>query len=516
MAKFLTNFKEKAFSNPFLSTLSFIFLLFAALTRFLYLNNKPIHFDESINMWFVQKIWEEGFFTYDPTNYHGPLMFYLIQFVQLFTGFDFLSTRWVAAIFSFLTLLILWFGPVSQRKALRWSAVFLLMSPAMGFYGRSGIHESAFVFFQVLGILSFYFLTEREFKKFWWTFGGSLLGMMALKETFVILLIAVMPAMLMVWYFERRTLKIQKWYQDMLTSLQQREVYLPLLVMFIIFLGLYSGFGAHPKGLIDFFIALIPWLKTGVHGNGHEKGFFHWSELIIRNEYAILACCFAALAFIKKNKWLRFYFILSFFLWLIYSLIPYKTPWCLISILWPFAMVAGFGVDELIKKFIAWKRIPIYLALFVLFYGESLRMYELMYQNPINMNHPYVYVNSTYQMKEFIEKTQALIKENPLLREQTVQIGTEESWPVQIVFHDFYFLSYYHPDARIESGALIYMVDTKDQARIEAKLKEYKQTVLYQVFTLDVRQSRTPILVYLKKNYFKNKFSWKLEEVGAL
>jgi uncharacterized protein (TIGR03663 family) len=520
MTKFFASFKEKAFRQPHLCAMSLLFLLCAALSRFLGLNNKPIHFDESINMWFVQRIWEEGFFTYDPTNYHGPLMFYLIQFVQLFTGFDFLSTRWVATIFSFLSLVILWFAPVAQRKAFRWAAVFLLLSPAMAFYGRSGIHESTFVFFQVLGFLSFHFLVAREFRKFWWTFVASLLGMMALKETFVVLILAVIPAVLMVWFFEARRLKIKKWCQDLSVSFQEREVYLPLLAMLLVFIGIYSGFGAHPKGLLDFFVALMPWLKTGVQGSGHEKEFFHWIKLMSWNEYGILVGFFAALPFVKKNKWIRFYFVFTFFLWLIYSLIPYKTPWCIISILWPFAIVAGFGMDEWMQKLVSWKKLPIhvlfYFALVILFCGESLRMYEILYQNPINMNHPYVYVNSTYQMKEFIEKTQALIKVNPLLREQTLQIGTEESWPLPIVFHRFYSLSYFKVKDRVEPEALIYMIDQQDQAAIEIKLKELNQTAFYQVFSLEVRQNRAPILVYLKKNYFKNKFSWELKDVGSL
>ncbi|MGZ3796003.1 MAG: glycosyltransferase family 39 protein [Pseudobdellovibrionaceae bacterium] len=516
MTKYFVKFKEKALYNPYLFILSSLFLLFAALSRFLFLNNKPIHFDESINMWFVQRIWEEGFFTYDPTNYHGPLMFYLIQFVQLFTGFDFLSTRWVATIFSFLTLVILWFGPQAQRKAFRWAAVFLLLSPATGFYGRSGIHESAFVFFQVLGLLSFHFFVAKDLKKFWWTFGASLLGMMALKETFVILILALIPALLLAWFTERRRFDFKKWTRALSESFQQREVYFPLLFMLVVFIGIYSGFGAHPQGMADFFIALMPWLKTGVHGNGHEKEFLHWLKLMGPNEYATLAGFCLAVPFIVKNKWLRFYFVFTFFLWLIYSLIPYKTPWCLLSIIWPFAMVAGFGMEEWMRKLMGWKKTLAYGILLSLLAGEFGVMYQILYRQPINMDHPYVYVNSTYQMKEFIEKTQALVKENPLLREQTLQIGTEETWPVPVVFHNFYTLSYFKVNDRVEPEALIYMIDKKDQPAIEAQLKERHQAGLYQVFSLEVRQSRAPILVYLKKSYFQNRFSWNLKEVGEL
>lgn len=506
MTKLFAKFKEK----PQWFVLSLVFLLVAALSRFLLLDNKPIHFDESINMWFVQKIWEDGFFTYDPTNYHGPLLFYLIHFAQLFTGFDYLSTRWVATIFSFLTLVILWFGPFAQRQAFRWAAVFLLFSPAMGFYGRSGIHESAFVFFQVLGFLSFHYLVAKEFKKFWWSFVGSLLGMMALKETFVILILAVVPAILAGAFWERRSLNYKKWWRELTASFRQREVYFPLLAMLLVFLGVYSGFGSNPKGLVDFFVALMPWLKTGVQGNGHEKEFLHWSKLMGLYEYAIVAGFFLGALFLKKNKWIRFYMIFSFFLWLIYSLIPYKTPWCLISILWPLGVVAGLAVQELLVK-VGSKRAAVFPVLGILFAAEAKGMYELMYRDPIDMGHQYVYVNSTYAMKEFIEKTQELLREQPLLRESKIQVGTDESWPIPIVFYKFYTLSYFKPSVKVEEDALIYMAEKKDQELVENQLKVSGQSEKYVRFPLAIRQSRAEIVVYVKKEFFENRFSWELE-----
>ncbi|MBS1970895.1 MAG: glycosyltransferase family 39 protein [Bdellovibrionales bacterium] len=511
MTNIMAKFKEK----PLACIFSITFLLFAAMLRFVLLDNKPIHFDESINMWFVQRIWEDGYFTYDPTNYHGPLMFYMVHFVQFFTGFDFLSTRIVASIFSFLTIFILWMGPVKHRTAFRWASLLLLVSPAMSFYGRSGIHESSFVFFQVLGFMSFHYLTEKEFKKFWWAFAASLLGMMALKETFVVLILALVPAFLMVMLTERKTIKYSVWWKDLKLNFKKREVYMPLFAMLLLFIGVYSGFGGNPKGLRDFFVALMPWLKTGVGGSGHEKEFLHWTKLMGVNEFAVLVGYLVAIPFALKNKWIRFYLVMTFFLWLIYSAIPYKTPWCIISIIWPFAIVSGLVLEDITTRWPGWQRAVACVLVFGMCAWEAKIQYQIVYNNPIDMTHPYVYVNSTYQMKEFIAKTQELVREQPLLREQTVQVGTEESWPIPIVFAKFYNLSYFKTNQKVEDGALIYMVDTKDQKIIEDKLKETGKAGEYGVFTLDVRQSRSPIYVYVKRDSFQNRFSWELKDIGA-
>jgi predicted membrane-bound mannosyltransferase len=50
----------------------------AVFLRFFLLGIKPPHFDEGINGWFVDQMMKNGFYKYDPTNYHGPLHFYVL------------------------------------------------------------------------------------------------------------------------------------------------------------------------------------------------------------------------------------------------------------------------------------------------------------------------------------------------------------------------------------------------------------------------------------------------------
>ena len=59
---------------------------FGAFLRFLFLSMKPPHFDEGINGWFVDQMMKTGFYRYDPTNYHGPLHFYILFLSQALFG----------------------------------------------------------------------------------------------------------------------------------------------------------------------------------------------------------------------------------------------------------------------------------------------------------------------------------------------------------------------------------------------------------------------------------------------
>ena len=55
-----------------------LILLLAALVRVAFLDIKPPHFDEGINGWFCDQMAKTGYYAYDPTNYHGPLHFYVL------------------------------------------------------------------------------------------------------------------------------------------------------------------------------------------------------------------------------------------------------------------------------------------------------------------------------------------------------------------------------------------------------------------------------------------------------
>src|SRR4051812_33254643 len=61
-------------------------IVFGAFLRLLLLGMKPPHFDEGINGWFVDQMTKQGFYRYDPTNYHGPLHFYVLFVSEALLG----------------------------------------------------------------------------------------------------------------------------------------------------------------------------------------------------------------------------------------------------------------------------------------------------------------------------------------------------------------------------------------------------------------------------------------------
>src|SRR3954466_6456667 len=76
----------------------------AALLRIFLLGIKPPHFDEGINGWFVDQVVKNGFYKYDPTNYHGPLHFYVLLLSESLFGRNLWALRMPIVIVSLISV----------------------------------------------------------------------------------------------------------------------------------------------------------------------------------------------------------------------------------------------------------------------------------------------------------------------------------------------------------------------------------------------------------------------------
>src|SRR3954469_21492186 len=114
----------------------------AAVLRVFLLGMKPPHFDEGINGWFVDQMVRNGFYRYDPTNYQGPLHFYVLFVFQTLLGRNIWALRLPVVIVSVTCVwLTLKFEPIVGRRISWWAAAAMAVSPGFVFYGRYSIHE---------------------------------------------------------------------------------------------------------------------------------------------------------------------------------------------------------------------------------------------------------------------------------------------------------------------------------------------------------------------------------------
>lgn len=495
-------------NSRWLPWLGFLLIsLIALLTRFWDIANKPIHFDESINGWFVMQMQTQGFYKYDPNNYHGPLYFYLLQFFESLWGRSLETLRAVPATFSFFSVMIFSFAITSSRKIQAWMWGLLLVSPAFLFFGRSGIHETPFVFFQLVFALGFIrWLTKYDGRALALVLIG-LWGMATLKETFVITLFCWgLGLMTLGWEEGRRILswqKIKKAWSPALTALSCFLLYL--------FGALYTGFFKNGRGLLHFIEAFLPWMKTGVHGQGHEKSIGYWLQVLWEAEPLVLfGVLLAAFGIFSMRRELRLLSVFSLSQLVIYSLIPYKTVWCVLSLVWGFYFVIAYSALKVTsaKK---WQQGIFYCVTAVLMVLNLRSDYQAVFRHPVNLEHPYVYVNSTLDLVKLNDFIRSAAGESTELLRSPIQIGMQEQWPWPWLLASFQDLHYDLCAKRVIESAAIYFCDVPEAAVVDTLLHEP-----YWKVTLTLRQFREPSVIYFKKSFFPQiPFSENVEEVGV-
>lgn len=470
-----------------------ILLILSVLSRFLFLTNKPIHFDEGINGWFVMQMKLTGFYKYDPTNYHGPLHFYVLAFFEYLFGRSVETLRAVPAFFGVLSVMFVGLDLFATRRVRIPLAIFLLLSTAFIFFGRSGIHEMPFVFFQLVmaaGLLR-WIEGAKDSKAFSLVIIG-LWGMMLLKETFAVSLFAWGVAYLSLGYTEVRALFLKSTWAPVWNR-KVRLLSLGLIAGFVLF---FTGFMLNPHGFLDFFIAFLPWMKTGTHGNGHEKEFLYWVKVLAQAEpLVLLGIATSLVGIFTKNKAFRAVSVFSLVQLLVYSLIPYKTVWCMLTLVWGFYFSLAYALVHWQNRIVHRGLIALTVILSVV---QLKSTYESNYKNPINMEHPYVYVNSTYELKDFVDFLATQFKAHPAWNQETIQVGMREQWPWPWIFHAYPHLDYNVCGNYIKENSLVYLCDTVDMAKAES---EFKQSYLKVIISF--RQAKESSVIYLRAAEFE-------------
>lgn len=473
-----------------------VILVMAVVSRFLFLTNKPVHFDEGINGWFVMKMSETGFYRYDPTNYHGPLYFYLLKFFELIGGRDLVTLRTLPVVFGIASLLVLSCGFIRSVATQRWIAILLLVSPAFVFFSRSGIHEAPFVFFQIVFALGVLRWMESPDSKALALALAGVFGMATLKETFAITVFCWGLAFVAAGWKNFKSLAL-------IPSVWSRRLTYFSLLLIILFVLLFTGFLKNLIGLVDFVKAFLPWLKTGVGETGHNKEFLYWLRVLWEAEpLAIVGVGLALLNIGSKNIQLRAVSVFALAQLLIYSLIPYKTVWCILSLVWGFYFVIAFQIAELTgwKK---WQKTVLTVVVVVATLVGFKSLYDSSYRVPISMDHLYVYVNTSYEAKAIYDA----VLQN-MGSEISIQMGAKEQWPYPWLYSEAR-LHYDNCGTQVINSASVYYCDADEAMKVQLQLTEP-----YMRIDVALRQSAGMSTVFLRYSDFAKIYSGPYVLVG--
>lgn len=469
-----------------------ILLLYFIWLRFQLLGLKPVHHDEAVNGQFIQLLWSQGFYNYDPNNYHGPFLIYLMGLSEKIFGWGIESIRLVPLIFSALWLWFLFRWSKTRFPSSRWITLVLATSSAFLFFSRSGIHEMVFVFFTTLALVGVVEVLDFRDSRGWLWLLWGVWGCLGLKETWALMaagggLALIIMGLPTVWKVIRSVPR-------------PRNLFLHLGLAFLAWMYLFSNGFSNFGALSEFFKAFMPWTSTGVHGAGHEKSFWYWLVVTYKYELPLLvlwALSLGGLFLYRRRLSLGAQFLGwgSLIQFLLYSWIPYKTPWCLISILAPISIFVMVSWKQILGSWTLRSLLKLVVAILVVLAWKSTS--ELNFQTPW-MKHDYVYVQTNPQLKKLVDYITLKAQQDAALVRMKIQVGGTEPWPLAwwlMPFTEVRFMS-------LASGLMapldLLVIDASESEAFEKT--GFANDFYKMVFP--IREARVDSAFYLRKSIF--------------
>src|SRR5262249_35294694 len=132
-------------------------------------------------------------------------------------------------------------------------------------------------------------------------------------------------------------------------SLSRDHALSALMIFLFVNILFYTSFFTHFSGAIDAVRAVGQWTSRGVTEHIHDKVFSYYLGVLVKLELPLLLCSIAGMvvAIWRGSRIARFFAAWAIGITLAYSLIPYKTPWLVISMLVPMALIGGYAFQAL-------------------------------------------------------------------------------------------------------------------------------------------------------------------------
>ena len=416
-----------------------------------------MHHDEGVNGFFLTNLVRNGIYKYDPSNYHGPTLYYLTLPSIVLFGLSTFAVRLVTALFGIATVaLILGLRRHLGTIGALFAAALLAVSPGSVFYSRYFIHEELFVFFTVGIVVAVLYFFETRRARYLMLACASAALLFATKETAFVSVITLLLSWLVVKivagasfnsggiFLNRprgRSGTPPRAVANALGKSTRVQLSIAAAVILFIFLNVifYSSFFSNWQGVSDSLAAFKIWSKTGT-SEFHAKPIGTYLGWLWQEEAPILILAVAgsliALFEVRKNRFAIFAGAWAFGLLAAYSFIRYKTPWLMLSFIAPMAIAGGYALQILWRRRVGNWQVPLAAPIFILaILISSYQTIVLNFRQYDNDQYVYVYSHTHREAQALVDKVNELAQ-----REGNNQIGVNiaapEYWPLPWYFRN--------------------------------------------------------------------------------
>lgn len=466
------------------------------------LAQRPMHGDEAIHAEKFGRLLEQGAYTYDPGEYHGPALNYLslvpawLSSAKKLTEVTELMLRVVPVFFGLLlVVLVLLALDGLGRTSVVCAAALTAVSPAMVFYSRYYIMEILLVCFSFAAIVCGYRYVRSK-NIFWAILTGVFLGLMhAAKETCIIAFGSMLLAVLLMLFVPDRE---KRFVLGKIKQVKPWHVIAGLMVAAAVSALFYSSFFSSPKGVLDSFRTYATYFSRAGHNNVHIHPWHYYLKMLLYFRYGAgpawseaLIIILAVAGFIVATSrcallaasqgLLKFIAFYTLVMTVVYSAIPYKTPWCMLGFLHGMILLAGVGAAAIIE--LAPNVLARTVVILLLVAGGSHLGWQAYLANYVyyaDSRNPYVYAHPTTEVFTVAKVLQEIAKVHPDGQAMHIQIicPGDDYWPLPWYLRSFTGVEYSDSVDQNTPAAPVIIASPSLEAALAKKL--YEQTPFQQ------------------------------------
>jgi uncharacterized protein (TIGR03663 family) len=429
-------------------------------------------------------------YRYNPARYHGPTLYYFAWLSTLAVGVTAFALRFVTAIFGIGTIILILNARSLVGKTTALSAAALIaFSPAAVYYSRYFIHEALLGFFTVATFISVmsYLQTRRPSQLLLASTAAAL--MFATKETALIAAVVLSVShvgalMYLRWRQTNRTdgapssissdmrrppvdqvqnLRTQSpqamWWPRPWLAVMACAIFVGLNVVF------YSSFFTHPEGILAALLSFAPWGSTGLQRHTHPLSTYLTWLLQEESPVLLLGAAGAALAFWRPNNAVA----VVAALWALgsivaYSLIPYKTPWLILNMVLPLALVGGHAVEAMREsRYLLVRRMAV-VAMTAALLVSGYQAVILSFVRYDDHRYPYVYVHTNREILELVRQVDKVMQQDGIEKRPTMAVTSPVHFPLNWYFRG-YSVGYYGGSTAVNDPMIIGSLEQDDTLR---------------------------------------------------
>ena len=440
-----------------------------------------MHTDEAVNAYIVGQLLAKEPFIYDPQDRHGPALAALAlpmvraQGARSFSDLTEAELRVVTVVAGTITILL--FGAAVEMFGFMpclLAAILFAVAPLPVYYDRYFIHESLFCAATFGLILSGWRASQTRSARQAALAGVCAALMLASKETALLHFFALAAAAI-VFRFTR----VHETGQ--MRQGQWKMIFTATISFLLLSAVLFTWFGRNWKNLPMLYHA-APNLIARAAGQGHEKPYWYFGRLLASGWSGGLLAAFACLGIFiilrrrgaSPYQWLAYYGML---IAIIYSLIPYKTPWLALNLWLPLTLFAASAVESLWRwgttKFPRRATIPAFCVLASLtgvVIAHDTRQRVFLY--PADENNPYAYSQTSEDILGLPAEIADLARQNGITTPRITVIAADP-WPFPWYLRHFSEVGFWQPGQQ-SGDADFYITSTEAADQYADRLKGFR------------------------------------------